>query len=423
LKMETKAVRLHGALDIRLDTFELPPLGKRDILVEVLSNSLCTSTYKCAMLGEKHKRVPADIAQHPVILGHEMCIRILQLGEECPDKYQVGRRYALQTAILPNTFDSAGYSFEFCGGNATYMIIPAAYVDVDALIEYTGKGAFEASLSEPYSCVIQAFHSNIHLSKGDYGVEVGTVKDGNMLLMAGVGSMGLAAIDYAINCDRKPKRLVVTGRNAVKLAHAAHVLSREMAAAEGVDLIYVNEKEPEDLQLRQSLLDLTNGQGYNDIFVFAPSEKMVEMADSLLSYDGCLNFFAGPMDTEFKASINFYNVHYNATHHCGSSGGSSSAMKESLEMMSEGRLNPAVLVSHVGGLNSAAEATLALPKLQGFKKIIYPHIEMPLTNIADFRKLGKTDPVLATLADICEKNGGLWCAEAEQHLLKYGKRI
>ena len=38
--METKAVRLHGALDIRLDTFELPPLGKRDILVEVLSNSL-----------------------------------------------------------------------------------------------------------------------------------------------------------------------------------------------------------------------------------------------------------------------------------------------------------------------------------------------------------------------------------------------
>ena len=147
--------------------------------------------------------------------------------------------------------------------------------------------------------------------------------------------------------------------------------------------------------MTQSLLDLTNGQGYNDIFVFAPSEKMVEMADSLLSYDGCLNFFAGPMDTEFKASINFYNVHYNATHHCGSSGGSSSAMKESLEMMSEGRLNPAVLVSHVGGLNSAAEATLALPKLQGFKKIIYPHIEMPLTNIADFRKLGKTDPVLA----------------------------
>ena len=42
---------------------------------------------------------------------------------------------------------------------------------------------------------------------------------------------------------------------------------------------------------------------------------------------------------------------------------------------------------------------------------------MPLTAIADFAKLGETDPMFAKLAEICERNNGLWSAEAEKYLL------
>lgn len=64
------------------------------------------------------------------------------------------------------------------------------------------------------------------------------------------------------------------------------------------------------------------GKGYDETFVFAPVKSLIEMADHLLGNDGCLNFFAGPTDNEFSANFNFYNVHYESTHICGTSGGS-----------------------------------------------------------------------------------------------------
>ena len=35
---------------------------------------------------------------------------------------------------------------------------------------------------------------------------------------------------------------------------------------------------------------------------------VIEMADDLLAEDGCLNFFAGPTDSNFKVPFNFYNA-------------------------------------------------------------------------------------------------------------------
>lgn len=55
------------------------------------------------------------------------------------------------------------------------------------------------------------------------------------------------------------------------------------------------------------------------MFVFAPVAAVVEQADAILSFDGCLNFFAGPAKTDFKAPFNFYNVHYAYTHVVGTS--------------------------------------------------------------------------------------------------------
>ena len=43
---------------------------------------------------------------------------------------------------------------------------------------------------------------------------------------------------------------------------------------------------------------------------------------------------------------------------------------------------------------------------------------MPLVAIADFAKLGETDPMFATLDEITKRHNGLWSAEAEKFLLK-----
>ena len=87
-------------------------------------------------------------------------------------------------------------------------------------------------------------------------------------------------------------------------------------------------------------------------------------------------------------------------------------------MMGEGRLTPAALVTHIGGLDAAIDATLNLPSIPGGKKLIYTHIRMPLTAISEFEEKGKTDPMFKELAKLVSETNGLWNSKAEKYLLK-----
>jgi len=227
----------------------------------------------------------------------------------------------------------------------------------------------------------------------------------------------LAAINYVINReDRKPSLCVVTDIDQIRLDRAAEIYPVEFAKSKGIELVYLNTKELENPV--QTMRDMTRGYGFDDVFVFAPVAPVIEQGDSILAFDGCLNFFAGPSDPNLQAKLNFYNVHYAYTHIVGTSGGNTDDMKEALEIMSKG-LDPAGLVTHIGGLNAVAETTLHLPEIPGGKKLIYTHIEMPLTAISDFGELGKTDPLFSRLAELVAANKGLWSVEAEKYLIDY----
>lgn len=78
--MKTKAVRIYGENDLRLEEFELPEMQEDEILLKVVSDSICMSTYKAAIQGAKHKRVPNDVAENPTIVGHEFCGEIVKVG-------------------------------------------------------------------------------------------------------------------------------------------------------------------------------------------------------------------------------------------------------------------------------------------------------------------------------------------------------
>ena len=164
---------------------------------------------------------------------------------------------------------------------------------------------------------------------------------------------------------------------------------------------------------------ISGGKGYDDVLCYAPVAAVVTQSSAILGRDGCLNFFAGPTDNQFSAPINFYDVHYNSTHVMGTTGGNTDDMIESLELTAQGRINPAVMVTHIGGLDAAAETTLNLPKIPGGKKLIYTHLSMPLTALTDLRAKGEADgdDRLIRLADIVDANNGLWCPEAEEYLL------
>lgn len=278
-----------------------------------------------------------------------------------------------------------GYAFEYCGGDAQHAVLIPEIMEQDCLLEYRAKEFFYGSLSEPLSCIIGTFHAQYHTKPGYYHHEMGIREGGNMAILAGAGPMGLGAIDYAIHCDRRPGLLVVTDIDQARLDRAASIYTVEDAAKHGVKLVYANTRE----NAVETLMGLTDGKGYDDVLVFAPVPAVIEQADAVLAFDGCLNFFAGPTNPTLSANFNFYNVHYAAHHLVGTSGGNTDDMREALHMIAEGKLNPAGMITHVGGLNAVVETTLNLPKIPGGKKLIYTQIELPLTAIADFGKLGR----------------------------------
>jgi len=419
--MKTKAVRIYGKNDLRLEEFELPAIRDDEILAKVISDSLCMSTYKAAKQGGEHKRVPNDVAQNPTIIGHEFCGQILEVGQKWKNQFKAGDKFSIQPAFnYKGSQDAPGYSYKNIGGNATYVIVPPEAMIQDCLLKYDSDVYFYGSLAEPMSCIVGAHHAYYHTRQGKYIHDMGIVEGGNMAILAGVGPMGLGAIDYALNCDRRPSLLVVTDIDEVRLARAARIYTIEKAAEQGVALHYINTKDSGKLE---KMMALTNGAGYNDVLVMAPVRPVIEQGDSLLAKDGCLNFFAGPTDQNFSANFNFYNVHYAYTHIVGTSGGNNDDMRESLDMMSRGIINPTAMITHVGGLDSVIEATLNLPNIPGGKKLIYTHISLPLTAIDDFKKLGETDELFAKLAKITKASGGFWCAEAEKFLLENGKPL
>ena len=415
--MKTRAVRLYGEMDLRLEEFDLPEMKEDEILAKVISDSLCASTYKAAKQGSAHKRVPADVAENPVMVGHEFCGEIVKVGSKWANEFKTGDRFIIQPALnYKGSLDAPGYSYRYIGGDATYIVIPNEVMEMNCLIPYDGDSFFAGSMTEPYSCVIGTFHAMYHTKYGSYVHHMGIREGGKMIMLAGNGPMGQAAIDYILHCDRRPSLLVVTGRRQEQLDRLAQLLTVEDAAANGISLHYFNTATCEDA--KAELLALTGGTGYDDVLVFTPVASMVELGDELLANDGCLNFFSGPSDKNFKAQFNFYNVHYAATHIVGTSGGNTEDMKEAVAMMNEGKINPSILVSHIGGLDAVPEATKHLPEISGSKKLIYTGIRLPLTAIADFEKLGKDDPFFAKLDELCKANHGLWSAEAEKYLLE-----
>lgn len=409
--MKTKAVRLYGERDLRLEEFELPELKSGEILIKIVSDSVCMSTYKTAMQGAKHLRVPDDVAENPTIVGHEFCAEIAEVGEKWQGQYSVGEKVIVPPVLsYLGGMQTIGYSFGEIGGVSTYSIVYEHIIENGYLIKLNSDSFFKGSLIEPASCVIRGYKATLHMDS-ELNPVCGLKEGGKTIILAGCGPMGLEAIDIALHGDVKPSLVVVTDLDSERLARAEKIFSPEKAAKDGIKLIFVNSSDKEEL------MALTGGTGYDDVFVYAPVPAVVELGDSILGFDGCLNFFAGPMDKKFSANMNFYDVHYAQHHIAGTSGSTPEDIKDIVRLIGEDRIDPAVMITHIGGINAAIDTTLNLPKIPGGKKLIYTHINMPLTAIADLKTLGEKEPRYKALAEIVEKSGGLWSAEAEKYLL------
>ena len=417
--MKTKALRMYGANDIRLEEFELPQITDEEILIRVVSDSVCASTYKALKQGPAHKRVPDNIAEQPVIIGHEMCGEIVEIGKDVEGDWKIGQKVVIQPALKLDNFYDPGYSYPYIGGNTQYAVVPKLVLERGCLLPYEGDSFFAGSLAEALGCCIRGYKGFYHTDYTNYERFDGAKKGGKIAILGGAGPMGIGCVELAIGYAGV-SQVVVTDLNQDRLDYAAKMCPVDKAAAKGVELHYVNTSGMEDPV--QALTELSKG-GFDDVFVMVPVAALFTMAEKIACEDGCINFFAGPPVHDLPGSLNLYRVHYDGIHVVGTAGSIPVDMTDVLNLMEANKINPGAIVSHILGL-PAVEATLyAMEKPSGAKKVCYNELDIPLIAIADLPELGKTDPMYAELAAIVDRNGGMWCAEAENYLLANAPRL
>lgn len=419
--MNTKAVRIYGVKDLRLEEFPLPPMQDDEMIARIVTDSLCMSTYKVSNQGAKHKKLPDNLAENPVIMGHEFCGVIEKVGKKWEHLYKPGDKFVAQPNLGRADTFSLGYSFPYVGGEATYALIMNEAIEKGCLLPYRGDSFFEGALVEPLSCIVAGFKASFHLrDRNDYDHTMGIKEGGSLAILGGTGPMGFLAIDYAIhNTQKRPKTLVVTGRTQEKLDMAKRLYPVEEAADFGVELHYMLTSDEDDLI--SALKPLTpESKGFDDIFLMAAKENLVTQAEQLLAFDGCLNFFAGPADSKFASTINFYNIHYNATHFVGTSGSNTQDMKDAIALIEDKVVNVSKIATHIMGLDQVCDSILNLPNMPGGKKIVYSGKSFPVTDVSSF---GGSDEFHITLAKYVAENNGLWNAEAEAYFLEHAEDI
>jgi len=135
--------------------------GPDELLVRHDACGLCFSDVKVIRAGDDHPRIYRNMQTDPVVLGHEVTLTVVGVGERLRDEYRVGDRFVVQADIYVDGVGMA-YGYEIQGGLSQYSVIDHRVLDSDAgncLVAIApSTGYAESALTEPWTCVLTAYN-------------------------------------------------------------------------------------------------------------------------------------------------------------------------------------------------------------------------------------------------------------------------
>jgi L-iditol 2-dehydrogenase len=177
-----------------------------------------------------------------------------------------------------------------------------------------------------------------------------------VVLVIGAGPAGVIHSQLArLSGARK---VLLTQRSVRRLA-----LAKERFP---VDRIIASSEE----DLEGAVMDETNGEGSDVIYVCAPSAEAQESAFRLLAPRGRINFFGGLPPAGRRVRLDSNAVHYREL----SIGGASSSLPEgnrrALALLSERRIDPELLITDVFSIDEVLKAFETAERREGIKVVV-----------------------------------------------------
>ncbi|MCA9906748.1 MAG: alcohol dehydrogenase catalytic domain-containing protein, partial [Anaerolineae bacterium] len=141
-------------------TRSMPECGPDQLIVRHDACGICFSDVKILRLGPEHPRIYRDMKTRPVVMGHEVAMTIVKVGDQLKDKYHVGDRFTIQADIITGGLGVA-YGYEMDGGFSKYGLVDQRVLNGDEgnyLLPVTDDtGVVESALVEPWACVVAAY--------------------------------------------------------------------------------------------------------------------------------------------------------------------------------------------------------------------------------------------------------------------------
>ena len=170
---------------IVVDTAEDPTPSSGEVLVKTLACGICGSDLHALRHGHEmvasQKETGGPLvydADKDLIMGHEFCVEILELGQDVPDHFGIGDIVCSMPVLLRSDgIHTLGYSNQFPGGYAENMLLSSRLL----LPVRNGLAPQEAALTEP-------------MAVGRHAVEKSGASSEDVCLVIGCGPVGLAVI-------------------------------------------------------------------------------------------------------------------------------------------------------------------------------------------------------------------------------------
>ncbi len=272
--------------------WDMPEIGPDELLARVDACGLCFSDIKVIRLGPEHPRIfGRDMAKDPVVLGHEVALTIVKVGENRRDDFAVGDRFVVQAEIFYRG-ENLAFGYALHGGLEQFVRLGPPILDGDDgcyLIPIPeGIGYSEAALAEPWACVMCAFRveHRKHLAEGGVVAVVGGegCREG---FRAGVLAQGPApALIVTLNLPPGlESQLAVASQYGVpvkKLATEAELaqIARERG---GIDDLVLLDPDADQVE---SLAELLADDGVLCLMIDKPLERPVKVDAGRIHYDG-----------------------------------------------------------------------------------------------------------------------------------------
>ncbi len=345
-----KVARFYAPGDVRIEDAPEPTPGPGELKIRVRNCSTCGTDLKIFRFGHPNIRPPR-------VIGHEIAGEVVELGEGTTG-WQRGDRVQVIAAIPDGTCEectrgnmtvcenqtSMGYDFE--GGFAEYMVVPAAVLAVDGLNRIPdGVGFDEASVAEPLACVLN-------------GQTLARVGEGQDVVVIGAGPIGCLHVRLAR--AKGAKRVFLVDLNAERLKLSADRVHPDATIA------------GEETDPVAAVKELTGGRGVDVVIVAAASGAAQEQALQMVAREGVVSFFGGlPKDNPI-VSVDSNLVHYRELTIVGANGSSPAHNAEALRLIASGEVPVADLITHRMPLDDVHKALDVVASGEAIKVTIEP---------------------------------------------------